>query len=164
MWSSSVLILGEEKIQAGVRRVATEDHLLMCRSYEVLQNAKINTSHILLALPFFVSVFSACLKKKSQKTVLLFWLVLIGLTFIHRNITLWRHWVRSVLFEAKSDFASGIEARLCWQRTRNELKAVGFGQASDQILGDELYGEKGSEIFHFHFPVSGQTFGVFTAG
>lgn len=49
-------------------------------------------------------------------------------------------------------------------RTRNELKAVGFSQASDQIPGDELYGEKGSEIFHCHFSVFGQTFGVFAAG
>lgn len=45
-------MLEEEKIQARMRSVANEDHLLMCRSYEVLPNAKINTSHILLALPF----------------------------------------------------------------------------------------------------------------
>lgn len=67
MWSSSVLILEEEKIQAGVRRVATEDHLLMCRSYEVLQNAKINTSHILLALPFLCPSPQPDLKKKITK-------------------------------------------------------------------------------------------------
>lgn len=41
---------------------------------------------------------------------------------------------------------------------------MGFSQASDQIPGDELYGEKGSEIFHCHFSVFGQTFGVFAAG
>lgn len=46
-------MLEEEKIQAGMRTEANEDHWLMCRSYRVLPNVKNNTSHILLALPFF---------------------------------------------------------------------------------------------------------------
>lgn len=39
---------------------------------------------------------------------MLFGLVLICLTFIHRSIALWRQWVQSVLSEANSDFVSGI--------------------------------------------------------
>lgn len=46
-------MLEEEKIQAGTRTEANADHLLTRRSYKVLPNAKNNTSHILLALPFF---------------------------------------------------------------------------------------------------------------
>lgn len=45
-------------------------------------------------------------------------------------------------------------------RTRNELKAVGFSQAGDQILGDKLYGEKGSEIFHCHFCFWSNVWGI----
>lgn len=62
-------MLEEEKIQAGMRSVANEDHLLMCRSYEVLPNAKINTSHILLALPFLCPSPQPDFKtKKKNKT------------------------------------------------------------------------------------------------
>lgn len=52
-------MLEEEKIQAGMRTEAKEDHWLMCRSYRVLPNVKNNTSHILLALPFFLCLSRA---------------------------------------------------------------------------------------------------------
>lgn len=59
-------MLEEEKIQAGMRTEANEDHLLTHRSYKVLPNARNNTSHILLALPFFLCL---CLQPdfKTQK-------------------------------------------------------------------------------------------------
>lgn len=45
------LCTNAEKIQAEIS-VANKDHLLTCRSNKVLPNAKINTSYVLLALPF----------------------------------------------------------------------------------------------------------------
>lgn len=95
--------------------MANEDHLLICRSYKVLPNAKMNTSHILLALPFLCPSPQPDFKRKKRKRkpkrdriALQFRQVLVCLTFIHRNIALWRQQVRNVLFRAKSDLSSGM--------------------------------------------------------
>lgn len=52
-------MLEEEKIQAGTRTEANEDHLLTHRSYKVLPNVRNNTSHVSLALPFFLCLSTA---------------------------------------------------------------------------------------------------------
>lgn len=80
-------MLEKEKIQAGMRTEANEDHLLLTRgSYKVHPNLKNNTSHILLALPFFCvrlqPDFKIQKKQIHKEVALQFRQVLDCLTFI----------------------------------------------------------------------------------
>lgn len=78
-------MLEEEKIQAGTRTEAIEDHLLMRGSYKVHPNVKNNTSHILLALPFFLCVRlqpDFKIQKKLTHEEIALQLSLVCLTFI----------------------------------------------------------------------------------
>lgn len=112
----------------------------MCRSYKVLPNVKNNTSHILLALPLFVSVYNPilkCRRKNPRGVALQFRWVLVCLIFICikpfggsgckmfflvQSLTFWVGWGKGVLSE----------------RERGEFKPVGLNQTSVWILGDEL--------------------------
>lgn len=77
-------MLEEEKIQAGTRTEANEDYLLTRGSYKVHPNVKNNTSHILLALPFFCVRLQPDFKiqKKIIHKEIALQLSLVCLTFI----------------------------------------------------------------------------------
>lgn len=110
MWWSSVVMLEEEKIQVE-RSMANEDHLLVCRLYTVLLNARVSTSHIYCHCLFCVHLLSLILKQQQQQKqkgkpsgkALQFRQVLVCLTFNCRNVALWKQWVWKALFRAKCD-------------------------------------------------------------